>query len=334
MPLKPFATSLQQAKSQPETWTKEISEMSNRQTWMATRNAISLQAWASGPWRCALPDGATINPSGQDHVPANLSARQARALGLMTSGTFGPTGIGSSNSVALKRSLENRLRAMTASSGRTLYKLTWKRRTTPSGLSIPALRASAGTTSVNDFISHRSTTCWPTPLVSTGDWQKDANGNRCLKISGAAQMTGWATTSARDWKDTAGMATSGQNPDGSIRTRTDQLPRQVILTGWPTPRAADDQAGPDYQTKTRGAGGMSLPTTAAITGPARLKCTGQLLTGCTAGMESGGQLDPDHSRWLMRLPVALASCMPSETALTLRKLPQPAVPSWNETWTS
>lgn len=38
----------------------------------------------------------------------------------------------------------------------------------------------------------------------------------------------WATPSARDWKDTPGMAQTGVNPDGSERKRTDQLARQVF----------------------------------------------------------------------------------------------------------
>jgi len=37
----------------------------------------------------------------------------------------------------------------------------------------------------------------------------------------------WATAAARDYKDTPGMATEGVNPDGTPRTRLDQLPRQV-----------------------------------------------------------------------------------------------------------
>lgn len=40
-------------------------------------------------------------------------------------------------------------------------------------------------------------------------------------------VTPRASPGARDHKDTPGMSTTGVNPDGSIRTRLDQLPRQV-----------------------------------------------------------------------------------------------------------
>lgn len=59
----------------------------------------------------------------------------------MTSGIYGPPCFISSESADLSDFLENRLRARTASVGSTLYRLTWKRRDTPSGRSIPALRA-------------------------------------------------------------------------------------------------------------------------------------------------------------------------------------------------
>ena len=43
----------------------------------------------------------------------------------------------------------------------------------------------------------------------------------------SAQVLNWPTPSARDWKDTPGMAQSATNADGSHRDRTDQLPRKV-----------------------------------------------------------------------------------------------------------
>ena len=46
------------------------------------------------------------------------------------------------------------------------------------------------------------------------------------KIGG---LVGWPTCSARDWKDTPGMSETGVNPDGTERTRLDQLPRVANL---------------------------------------------------------------------------------------------------------
>jgi len=43
----------------------------------------------------------------------------------------------------------------------------------------------------------------------------------------------WPTATSRDWKDSPGMAIDATNPDGSIRTRDDQLARAAFL--WQTP---------------------------------------------------------------------------------------------------
>ena len=50
---------------------------------------------------------------------------------------------------------------------------------------------------------------------------------------------GWPTASARDWKDTTGMATTGTNPDGSTRSRLDQLPRVAGLTATGSPAVTE-----------------------------------------------------------------------------------------------
>jgi len=41
----------------------------------------------------------------------------------------------------------------------------------------------------------------------------------------------WPTATARDWKDSPGMSTVSKNPDGSVRNRTDLLPRAVYALG-------------------------------------------------------------------------------------------------------
>ena len=138
--------------------------------------------------------------SGPDRALASLSARQAKQAGLLTSGTYGPPSTTSSRSAVLASFLANRLRQKTASLGSTLYRLTCKDRVTPSGHKTFAVRASV------------------------------------LRTSGSGSgLSGWTTASARDWKDTPGMATT--RPDG--RTRLDQLPRQAAMAGWPTPMARD-----------------------------------------------------------------------------------------------
>jgi hypothetical protein len=205
-----------------------------------THNATSSPVSASGPTACGSPDGPTTAPSGRGLVLASLSARQAKAAGLLTSGTYGRQCSTSSASDALTSGLASRLRARTASLGSILYATIWKERATPSGRSIPAARSQAPRTSANVSELERS---------------------------------GWPTCSARDWKDTPGMATTGVNPDGTERSRLDMLPR-----------------------------------VAALAGPARVTASGEMLTGSTAGMESGGQLNPAHSRWLMGLPPEWDDC--------------------------
>ena len=83
--------------------------MFDRATLTDTHSAISLQVLESGPTPFGSQAGQMIDLFGQVPVRANLSARQAKELGLMTSGTCGPTSITSSKSAALQSSLESRL---------------------------------------------------------------------------------------------------------------------------------------------------------------------------------------------------------------------------------
>jgi len=78
---------------------------------------------------------------------------------------------------------------------------------------------------------------WPTPTSMTGGEgvaPSHVDGTHGWNIGAAVQdsmsenpQKNWPTPSARDWKDTPGMAQSATNADGSHRDRTDQLPRKV-----------------------------------------------------------------------------------------------------------
>jgi hypothetical protein len=62
-----------------------------------------------GHMLCVWPDGRITDRSGQEVARASLSARQAKEMGLLTSGTFGLTSSISSASADLSMSLANRL---------------------------------------------------------------------------------------------------------------------------------------------------------------------------------------------------------------------------------
>ena len=285
--------------------------MSGHRTLRDTTGRISSQESQSGTTPLIRPDGGT-GPCGQEVAPANLSARRAKEAGLLTSGTYGLPSSISSASAALSMSLANKLRVKTDLLGSTLFNLTLKERVTPAGRSIPALRASARR------ISDKDCTGWPTPQCSdvnksrTSDpqsysercWNRKKEGSN-LAIS-AQYLTSWPTPKSTDGPK------GNRSAEGAWREfqrggQTD-VPLVAQLASWPTPTTRDYKDGASDGTAPENALLGRAAWNCKTDQPARLTATGKMLTGSSAGMGNGGQLNPSLSRWMMGLPLAWDIC--------------------------
>jgi hypothetical protein len=231
----------------PETWTSAASPISRPTISAVTPNAISLPASASGLTLSGSLAGPMTEPSGPAPVPANLSPRQAQALGLMTSGTFGPLGTISSRAADLQSSLANRLRARTDIFGSTLFKLTWKVQRTPAGRSFSLLRALAHRTAVTE------SSTWPTPRAE----DSESSGARLSRgvndtLTAVSRLASWPTPMAGT------PAQKGYNEAGN----NDSSRQTVALAGWATPLAHEARLG--YQRRDTGKKGSQESLTTEV----------------------------------------------------------------------
>jgi len=98
---------------------------------------------------------------------------------------------------------------------------------------------------------------WPTPTAALADKGvrsmeggiREAMRSRGADLAAMVCLASWVTPSARDWKDSPGMATTATNPDGSERSRMDQLPRQAsgaLATGCPAETVKPGQLNPAH----------------------------------------------------------------------------------------
>lgn len=265
---------------------KEALPKLSQKTLTGSPSVIFSLVSAAGLSRSDLREFRKIRLSGREARLANRLARQGSNSDSSTRDTSRQSSSTSSASAALQSCLGNKLRQQLRNRGCAIYKLTWKEKTTPSGLPYSQLVASALRTKENDSSLVR--TGWLTPTVTFMEGRSEeamerrkaqrlATGRTSLSPGNLAEMVqmyaAWATPTANDYK---GSGETVIRKDGKDRT-FDRL---------------------DYSTEQ----GLK------ITQPIRITASGQMLTGSGAGMESSGQLNPAHSRWLMGYPPEWDDC--------------------------
>lgn len=300
---------------------KEVSLKLKLKTSKASPNAISSQESVDGLSPCNLQESATKPDSGQEARRASRSALPENSSASSTRDTSRQSSSISSASAALQSSLVNRLRQQLQNRGCAIYKLTWKEKTTPSGLPYSQLVASAHRTKESGSSSVR--TNWPTPKAR--DHHTEGKGQFSPSLPRLAEdLAAWPTPTTRDHKDGKECLNV---PTNSL------LGREVWKTNWPTPRSADGEKNVrtlegSLSEIQRNGGPQDVAQAAAITQPIRITASGQMLTGSDAEMEISGQLNPAHSRWLMGFPPEWDDCAVTAMQSSRKSLPNSSLLSW------
>lgn len=305
--------------------TSPTPDTSRRESWTSGTFGISGPKMSPGQVRDTFSPGSRAgrSPSGWQEfqmkraygvevVPVNQCPTREREEDSTTTGTSGPPFSLSSESADLSSSLGNRLRALLATSGSTLFTLTWKKQATPSGRPFFLLRASARRTAGTESSSGRLG--WPTTKANDGkgvDLSRSENrsGKRHSgdNLPTVAAQAGWPTPDAGNFNETdasweerrAALAEKHGNNGFGLT-----LGQAASLASWATPQARDVKGSDLNGPHDRGTKGPPLNE------QVRLTILGETPTGSTVGTEPQGQLSPVHSSWLMGYPLEWLSCAP------------------------
>jgi hypothetical protein len=227
--------------------------MSRNKTLKDTGNVTSLPESADGPLHYDWRDGPWAGLSGLAVVPVSHTPAPVSKRVRKTRVICGQRSSGSSASVILTQSLASRLRERLGTGGSIEYNETWKRKVTPLGIVY---------------------------------WAHTASGRRTFGSGSTGLPVGnWATPTAHDCGHGGGRSDVSAAKHGSRC-----LQREARLTGWPTPRQADSQGGPEPDAPT----GRKLGTVAGWGTPRVTTNNGIPSPQCTG---KGSRLEDQAASW-------------------------------------
>lgn len=247
-----------------------------------------------------------------------------------TSATSGRYGSSSSASGGLSESLASRLRARLEGHGSTLYAQTWKVQVTPSGRSLPTLRASVrrisgtGSTGVLNgwptAAAHNAVNGKTAEQVIAMRKRTGAGVSNLNEVASLVPQTGWRSPSHRekgggeyaDPKKAIARIASGHQVNLQDEVR-------LAPAGWAAPNARDYRH-PNASTYAERGGGKKdeqLPNQVAHALPGASP-RGTSSTGLPAGTDGTGPspkvlLNKRFSAWLMGYPPVWSNLHPTGT---------------------